>query len=374
LFLADLDRGLAERAVGLPLVGQGGLFDTIAAPETAPPKPRKYEPITAELKEFISQLWQVARTSELTTRLALRAGIGEARDRVHDDIASSKTPQQFLVERLSLLEELGNPACITVVQPHLTSLDAEVQKRVLAVLARFGGTDTGDAIVKAYPTMSVALKLRAREILFSRKEWAKAFLVTVDAGKVQPADVPVEQVRLLALLGDKDIDATVRKHWGSVKPGTPEEKLAEIRRFTNDLRAGTGDATNGKALFTKHCGTCHKLFGDGGAVGPDITNTSRGDTAWLLASIVDPNAVIRAQYVQVAIRTTDEIVRTGIIAEQDGASITLVDAKGEKTRIARDRVESIRDLPTSLMPEKLLDALSPQERRDLFRYLQQPGK
>ena len=36
--------------------------------------------------------------------------------------------------------------------------------------------------------------------------------------------------------------------------------------------------------------------------------------------------------------------------------------------------ESLRELPTSLMPEKLLDPLTPQERRDLFRYLQQPGK
>jgi putative membrane-bound dehydrogenase-like protein len=371
--LEDLDRGLAERAVGLPLVGQGGLFDTIATPGIEPPKPRKYEPLTPELKEFIGQLWRQAPTSQLTTRLALRAGLGEVRNRVHDDIASSKA-RQSLTERLAVLEELGDATCISVVQPHLTSPDAEVQKRALTVLARFGGADTGAAIVKAYPAMPAALKPQAREVLFSRKEWAKAFLAIVDAGKVLPADVPVEQVRLLALLDDKDIDVIVRKHWGSVKPGTPEEKLAEMRRFTNDLRAGTGDAMRGKVLFAKHCGTCHKLFGEGGSVGPDITNTSRGDTAWLLASIVDPSAVIRAQYVQVAIRTTDELVRTGIIAEQDGASITLVDAKGEKIRIARDRVESIRDLPTSLMPEKLLDALSPQERRDLFRYLQQSGK
>jgi hypothetical protein len=50
------------------------------------------------------------------------------------------------------------------------------------------------------------------------------------------------------------------------------------------------------------------------------------------------------------------------------------DAKGEKTRIARDRIDSLRELAVSLMPEKLLDALTPQERRDLFRYLQSPGK
>jgi putative heme-binding domain-containing protein len=196
----------------------------------------------------------------------------------------------------------------------------------------------------------------------------------VDVGKVAPAGVPVEQVRLLSLLGDPAIDAAVRKHWGSVKPGSPEEKLAEVRRFANDLRAGPGDPTRGKALFTKHCAVCHQLFGEGGTVGPDLTTTSRADTPALLASIVDPSAVVRAQYVQFAVHTADGVVRTGIIADQDGASVTLIDAKAEKTRIPRERIDTLKELPTSLMPEKLLDPLTPQERRDLFRYLQQPGK
>ena len=81
-------------------------------------------------------------------------------------------------------------------------------------------------------------------------------------------------------------------------------------------------------------------------------------------------AGVRTQYAPVVPRTKDEVVRTGIVAEQDGASVTLVDAKGEKTRIDRDRIDSICDLSTSPIPEKLLDALTPQERRDLFRHLQ----
>jgi putative membrane-bound dehydrogenase-like protein len=369
----DLDRGLAERAVGLPSVGQGGLFDNLAAPGGGPPKPaRKFEPVAEDLGYLIWGSWHVAKTNEVLTRLALRTGVDQARELVHYDVANPSTSRPFLLERLAVLEELGDESCVRVVVPHLASKDAEVQRRALSVLGRVGGADAGAAIVKAYPAMPAALKPRAREAVFGRAGWAKAFLALVDSGAVPVAEVPVEQVRLLALLGDKEIDAAVRKHWGSVKPGTPEEKLAEVRRFTNDLRAGPGDAARGKGLFVKHCGTCHKLFGEGGTVGPDLTNTSRADTAWLLASVVDPGAVIRPQYVQYALRTADGLVRTGIVAEQDGASVTLIDAKGEKTRVARDGIESLRELPTSLMPEKLLDALTPQERRDLFRYIQRP--
>ncbi|HYH66291.1 MAG TPA: PVC-type heme-binding CxxCH protein [Urbifossiella sp.] len=372
--LADLDRGLAERAVGLPAVGQGGLFDALAAPGREPPPPRKYDPLTRELADVIRAAWADAPGNAVRTRLALRAGVAAARERVHAEVAGPDTPRPARLDRLAVLEELGDAGCLPAVLPLLASRDADVQAAALAVLARVGGAEAGAAVVRAYPALPAALKPRARAVLFGRADWAKGFLALVDAGTVAPADVPVEQVRLLALLGDAGIDAAVRKHWGRVAPGTPEEKLAEVRRFTNDLRAGPGDAARGKALFAQHCGACHKLFGDGGTVGPDLTNTSRADTAWLLASVVDPSAVVRAQYVPVAVRTDDGVVRTGVVAEQDGASLTLADAKGERTRVPRERVESVRDLTTSLMPEKLLDPLTPQERRDLFRYLQQPAR
>ncbi|HUR54097.1 MAG TPA: c-type cytochrome, partial [Gemmataceae bacterium] len=373
--LEDLDRGLAERSVGLPDVGQGGLFETLAPPGREPAKPaRKFDPLTPELCEFIGRAWEDLPADTVRVRLAMRAEIATAREFVHAELASAKSRRSIVLDRLAILQELGDAGCVPVVLPLLASTDADVQKSALTVLAHVGGAEVGEGILKAYPAMPAALRSQAREALFGRKEWAKGFLATVDAGMVKPADVPVEQVRRLALLGDKDIDAAVRKHWGSVKPGNPEEKLAEVRRFANDLRAGPGDAVRGKTLFTKHCGACHKLFGEGGAVGPDLTNTSRADTAWLLASTVDPSALVRAQYVQFAVRTADGLTLAGVIAEQDGASVTLADAKGERTRVPRDRVESLRELSTSLMPEKLLDPLTPQQRRDLFKYLQQPGK
>src|SRR5262249_34818520 len=155
---------------------------------------------------------------------------------------------------------------------------------------------------------------------------------------------------------------------GSVKAGTPEEKLAEMRRVSNDLRAGPGDRTRGKALFAKHCATCHKLFGEGGDVGPDLTGVARGDTTALRANIVDPGAVIRGPFLQYAAVTRGGRVLAGVLAAQDNASVTLVDAQGKRTSISRIEIEELREVPTSIMPEDLLKPLDPQQVRDLFRY------
>jgi putative heme-binding domain-containing protein len=155
-----------------------------------------------------------------------------------------------------------------------------------------------------------------------------------------------------------------------VQATTPEEKLAEVRRLNNDLRAASGDARAGKELYKQHCASCHKLFGEGGTVGPDLTHANRQDRQALLVSIIDPSAVVRKEYLSWVVRTTDGRVLTGLLAEQTPGQLTLVDAKNERTTLSRGRVESMEESPVSLMPEDLLRNLKPQQVRDLFAYLQ----
>jgi putative heme-binding domain-containing protein len=67
--------------------------------------------------------------------------------------------------------------------------------------------------------------------------------------------------------------------------------------------------------------------------------------------------------------TTSGRVATGVVAAQDNASVTLVDAQNTRTTLSRNEVEEFRELPTSIMPENLLKPLNPREVRDLFGYL-----
>ncbi len=56
------------------------------------------------------------------------------------------------------------------------------------------------------------------------------------------------------------LDALVRKHWGNIGPGTPEEKLATMRRYGNNLRApaaatsrAAGNCSPNTARYATRC-------------------------------------------------------------------------------------------------------------------------
>lgn len=371
--LESLLLGLGERSRPLPRVGQGELFEEHATPlASAPAAPEGgHEPVGGPLLAYVEQLWRSDPEDLLLVQLALRCEVEGAYEQLLGSLQASASRDRVLAV-LKILNEFARPDAEPVVRPWLDSgVDEAVRLAAVDATARFSSETSAQALLAVYSSGSAGLKQRIRSALFSRPESAAALLAEIDSGAVAREEVAIEELRPLAQFESPQIDALVRKLWGNVGPGSSEEKLATMRRFQNDLRAGGGDKGSGKGLFSKHCGTCHALFGEGAPVGPDLTNANRGDRAALLANIVDPSAVVRREYLQYVVETTSGRVLTGLLAEQDPASITVLDAKNVRTKIDRTEVESIRESNVSLMPERILDPLTPQELRDLFAYIQE---
>jgi putative heme-binding domain-containing protein len=151
---------------------------------------------------------------------------------------------------------------------------------------------------------------------------------------------------------------------------TPEERLAEVRRLNNDLRAAAGDPTRGRRLFQEKCASCHRLHGAGEMIGPDLTFANRKDRDFLLVSLVDPSGVVRKEFQASVVATRDGRILTGLIVEQSPEAIVLCNAKAERTRVPRSDVEEVKESEVSLMPESLYKEFSPEQLRDLFSFLQ----
>ena len=75
-------------------------------------------------------------------------------------------------------------------------------------------------LLDLYPKAPPSLRGRMRDVLLGRLASARAFLERVDSKAIAATEVPVDQLRQVALHGDPKLDALVRKHWGSIQPGT----------------------------------------------------------------------------------------------------------------------------------------------------------
>jgi putative membrane-bound dehydrogenase-like protein len=370
---AALRQGLSERSVGLHGIGQGGLFDQQAAQDDAPPVSlRQYEPLTDELQRYIAQRWQVAPTDLVALELAVRGEVRGAYASLVEAIRASAPTDDALIGLLNLLREVGDQdAAREAVRWAMPETIPPVLLAALDVVDARGDSPAIESLLSRYQDYAPEAKTRLRDLFFSRADVARKFLQRVDRGEIPATEVPIAQLTQVAAHADEEIDRLVQRHWGKIGRGSDEEILATMRRLSNDLRAGTGDLSAGKQLFTKHCSICHQLHGEGNQIGPDLTTANRRDRAALLENVVNPNAVIRREYTSYIVLTVSGRTIAGMLAEENPAAVTLLDAQNRRIKIPRDEIDDIYPSETSLMPERLLDPLSPQELRDLFRYLEE---
>jgi putative heme-binding domain-containing protein len=249
-----------------------------------------------------------------------------------------------------------------------------VQLAALSALASFDRPDVADAVLSHYAAWPEGLRARALDVLCARKSSARQLVETIESGRIAAKDLKPAHVLQIVQLGDESMTARIERAWGRVPVANSEEKRQRIAEVRGMLPEGDkGNATRGRAIFTKHCAVCHRLFGEGETFGPDLTGTERGNLEFLLASVVDPGALIRKEYAAQTVALADGRVLTGLVVEENETALTLFDSQRQKTILTKADIEEVRPATTSVMPDGLLDPLPENEIRDLFRYLQSSG-
>jgi putative membrane-bound dehydrogenase-like protein len=253
--------------------------------------------------------------------------------------------------------------------------DPALRGAAIKGLANYDHPGTPAAILGVYGKLDAAAKRDALTTLGSRAAYAYIMLAAVGQKQIAATDVSAEIVRNLRNLKDAELTRKINEVWGVVRD-TPADRAKEIARYKAllDGRAKpqvAADVAFGRAIFVKTCQNCHKLFGVGGAVGPDITGANRADLNYLLENILDPSAVIPKEYAATIIETKAGRTVTGIVKGETPAALTVVTAN-ETLTIPLGEIDSRLPTKVSMMPDDQLKPMSDHEVRSLIAYLQSP--
>lgn len=208
------------------------------------------------------------------------------------------------------------------------------------------------------------------ETLVSRPPWASALLDAIAAGKIPRAELSAFHARQIRGFGNDKLTARLSEVWGEIRDSAAEkqEAVAKLKNALTPAILAKADIEHGRAAFKTVCAACHTMYGEGGALGPDLTGGGRDNLDYLLENIVDPSAVVSADFRLTTLTLKDGRILTGMISARQERTLTLKTLADVQT-VERADIAKIEESAQSLMPEGLLAALSEEGVRDLIAYL-----
>ena len=330
--------------------------------------PKLPESLTKALNDYM------AKQSGGDLTLALRSGSQEALKSALKLLEDKKASSTARIAIAKTLAELGKQEAVMPMVNILKATNPPGLKRgILQAAAKFDDKRIPEALLLGWEAQIAgdkALREDALRVMAGRKEWALILVSFVNDWKVPAKHFTVDIVRQLSLHKDPEIDAAIDKHWkGILATGPTPEKKKESERIKAVLKTGLGDADKGKIQFMARCAICHKLFGEGGSIGPELTGYDRSNADFWLDNLFMPSMEIREGFGAYIVKTKGGQILTGLMDAQDANGIVIKDMANNKTALKQTDIESMTASPVSLMPEGLTTGMSDADLKDFFAYL-----
>jgi putative heme-binding domain-containing protein len=174
----------------------------------------------------------------------------------------------------------------------------------------------------------------------------------------------VELPRSAASSGPLEIG--YRLPWPARKPDPP----ASVAPLSPELQGGNWE--RGRQVFYSkeaNCSACHRVQGQGAAVGPDLSNLVHRDRTSVYRDIVDPNAAINPDYVASNLLLSDGRLIVGLVRAEADGWLRVFDADAKEHRLRRSDIERMEPSAQSLMTTNYRDTLGGEKLKDLLAFL-----
>lgn len=347
-------RGLTEAAENRKLKPEGDLSRLAVLFDAKQPEPVRDQVIR------LAGLWKVPQLAKSLQVVAL-SETSTAKMRA-DALAALAS---FGEEGRRTIESLAGDGSFTARVPAIVAL-AGLQLDAAAKYA-------AEALAAASPQDDPAPLLGT---FLERKGGPEALAAAIAAVKLPP-DVAKAALRHMYSVGRSDgtLSAALGQAAGIAmedKPLSPEE--------VKELSAAVmteGDPDRGQLVFRRadlSCLKCHSVSGAGGNIGPDLSAMGPSNPVeYLVTSVLEPDAAIKEHYVTQIVVTSEGVVVTGIVADENDQRLILRTAEGLDRSIPKADIEE-REKGSSLMPKGLVKFMTRQEFVDLVRFLAELGK
>jgi quinoprotein glucose dehydrogenase len=134
-----------------------------------------------------------------------------------------------------------------------------------------------------------------------------------------------------------------------------------------------GNAAEGRKIFFERadvsCMRCHKIKGEGGEVGPDLSDIGkRQPREYIAESIAFPNKQIAKGFESVLVSLKNGTAYAGIVKSEDSNNLVVNSPEDGIVTIRKADIQS-RNLGLSAMPEGMAALLGRKDLRDLIEFL-----
>ncbi|CAN5373343.1 hypothetical protein BH23BAC1_BH23BAC1_12420 [soil metagenome] len=320
--------------------------------------PSNWETVYASLKQSDEQVRQIALD------LAQHFGDTEAAKQFLSTLKDVKAPLEQRQKALQALARQQRPE----LKEELPSLleDQDLRIEVIRSMAGYDEERFGKLLLNKYQTFNPDEKTEVIQTMSSRPKYGRLLADALKNNKIAKNEIPVYLARLLRrVVGSGFVEI-----YGPIDEVSIDEKAySRYREMLTSKAISEANVHKGRAVFQRTCGPCHKMYGEGGNLGPDLTGSNRANLNYLLFNIIDPSGEIQDDYKMVVITTRDGRTYAGNVAVENERQLTLRVVGQDAVVINKSEIQSREETPVSMMPPGLFQTLTDAEVVDLVAYM-----